>query len=141
MSLHQIENISDYVRYLQENQPEIQILHKEFLIGVTSFFRDLAAFDVLKEKVLPEILKNKSLDQPVRVWVPGCSTGEEAYSIAVVLKEYMDEVKSNFQVQIFATDVDREAVETGRLGVYPGNITVDVSPERLNRFFIKNPDN
>jgi two-component system CheB/CheR fusion protein len=140
MSLHQIKNISDYVRYLQENQPEIQILHKEFLIGVTSFFRDPAAFEVLKEKLIPEILKNKSLYQPVRVWVPGCSTGEEAYSIAIVLKEYMDEVKSNFQVQIFATDVDRDAVETGRLGVYPGNITVDVSPERLNRFFMKNPD-
>ncbi len=141
MSLHQIKNISDYVRYLQENQPEIQILHKEFLIGVTSFFRDPASFRTLKEKLIPEILKNKSLDQPVRVWVPACSTGEEAYSIAIVLKEYMDEVKSNFQVQIFATDVDRDAVETGRSGVYPSNITVDVSPERLNRFFIKNSDN
>ncbi|SNQ60024.1 chemotaxis protein CheB [Candidatus Methanoperedens nitratireducens] len=140
MSLHQIKNISDYVRYLQENKPEIQILHKEFLIGVTSFFRDLEAFRDLKEKIVPEILKDKSLDQPVRIWVPGCSTGEEAYSIAIVLKEYMDEVKSNFHVQIFATDVDRDAVETGRLGVYPSNITVDVSPERLNRFFIKNPD-
>ncbi len=140
MSLHQIKNISDYVRYLQENQPEIQILHKEFLIGVTSFFRDPASFGVLKEKVLPEVLKNKSPDQLVRVWVPACSTGEEAYSIAIVLKEYMDEVKSSFQVQIFATDVDRDAVETGRLGVYPSNITVDVSPERLNRFFIKNSD-
>ncbi|MFZ3169643.1 MAG: chemotaxis protein CheB [Candidatus Methanoperedens sp.] len=140
MSLHQIENISDYVHYLQENQPEIQILHKEFLIGVTSFFRDHAAFEVLKEKIIPEILKDKSHDQTVRVWVPACSTGEEAYSIAIVLKEYVDEIKSDFQVQIFATDVDREAVETGRSGVYPGNITVDVSPERLNRFFIKNPD-
>ncbi len=140
MSLHQIKNISDYVRYLQENQPEIQILHKEFLIGVTSFFRDPAVFEVLKEKVLPEILKNNSLDQPVRVWVPACSTGEEAYSIAIILKEYMDELKSNLQVQVFATDVDRDAVETGRLGVYPGNITVDISPERLNRFFIKNQD-
>ncbi|NJD78841.1 MAG: PAS domain-containing protein [Candidatus Methanoperedens sp.] len=140
MGLHQIENISDYVRYLQENQPEIQILQKEFLIGVTSFFRDPAAFEVLKEKVVPEILKNKSPDQPVRVWVPACSTGEEAYSIAIALKEYMDKVKNNFQVQIFATDVDREAVETGRSGVYPSNITVDVSPELLNRFFIKNPD-
>ncbi len=140
MSLHQIKNISDYVRYLQENQPEIQILQKEFLIGVTSFFRDPASFEVLKEKVVPEILKNKSHDQPVRVWVPACSTGEEAYSIAIVLKEYMNELKNNLQVQIFATDVDRDAVETGRLGVYPGNITVDVSAERLNRFFIKNPD-
>ena len=140
MSLHQIENISDYVHYLQENQPEIQILHKEFLIGVTSFFRDPLAFEVLKEKIIPEILKDKSHDQSVRVWVPACSTGEEAYSVAMVFKEYMDEVKSDFQVQIFATDVDREAVEAGRSGVYPGNITVDVSPERLNRFFIKNPD-
>jgi two-component system CheB/CheR fusion protein len=140
MSLHQIKNISDYVRYLQENLPEIQILQKEFLIGVTSFFRDPAAFEVLKEKIVPEILKNKSQDQPVRVWVPACSTGEEAYSIAIVLKEYMDEIKSNLQVQIFATDVDRDAIETGRSGIYPGNITVDVSSERLNRFFIKNPD-
>ncbi|MGB8217233.1 MAG: chemotaxis protein CheB [Candidatus Methanoperedens sp.] len=140
MSLHQIGNISEYLRYLQENQPEIQILQREFLIGVTSFFRDPATFEVLKEKILPEILKNKRHDQPVRVWVPACSTGEEAYSIAIVLKEYMDDVKSNIHVQIFATDADRDAVETGRLGVYPDNITVDVSPERLNRFFIKNPD-
>jgi two-component system CheB/CheR fusion protein len=140
MSLHQIKNISDYVRYLQENQSEIQILRKEFLIGVTSFFRDPLAFEVLKEEIIPEILKNKNHDQPVRVWVPACSTGEEAYSIAIVLKEYMDEVKSNFQIQIFATDVDRDGVETGRLGIYSNNITVDISPERLNCFFIKNPD-
>lgn len=140
MSLHQIKNISDYVRYLQENQSEIHILQREFLIGVTSFFRDPEAFRALKEKFVPEILKNKSLDQPVRVWVPGCSTGEEVYSIAIVFKEYMDGVRSNLQVQIFATDVDRDAIEKGRLGVYQGNITVDVSPERLNRFFIKNSD-
>jgi len=140
MSLHQIINISGYLRYLQENQPEIELLHKEFLIGVTSFFRDPAAFEFLKEKVVPEILKDKSYDQPVRIWVPACSTGEEAYSIAIVFKEYMDEIKSNLQVQIFATDVDRDAVEAGRCAVYSGNITVDVSPERLNRFFIKNPD-
>jgi two-component system CheB/CheR fusion protein len=117
MSLHQIKSLSDYVRYLQENQSEIQILYKEFLIGVTSFFRDPASFGVLKEKLVPEILKNKSHDQPVRVWVPACSTGEEAYSIAIVLKEYMDEVKNSLHVQIFATDLDQDAVETGRLGV------------------------
>ena len=140
MSLHQIKNISDYVHYLQENKSEIHILHKEFLIGVTSFFRDPASFGVLKEKIVPEILKDKTQDQPVRVWVPACSTGEEAYSIAIILKEYMDEVKNNLRVQIFATDVDQDAIETGRLGVYSSNITVDVSPERLNRFFIKNSD-
>ncbi len=140
MSLHQIENISDYVRYLQENQSEIHILYKEFLIRVTSFFRDAAAFEVLKENVVPEILKNKSPDQNVRIWVPACSTGEEAYSIAIIFKEYMDKVKYHTQIQIFATDVDKDAVETGRLGIYPNNITVDVSTERLNRFFIKNTD-
>ncbi len=140
MSLHQIRNMSDYVRYLQENQAEIQILQKEFFIGVTSFFRDPAAFKALKEKIVPELLKNKSLDQPLRIWVPGCSTGEEAYSIAIILKEYMDEVKNNLPVQIFATDIDRDSVEIGRSGVYPSNIAVNVSSERLNRFFIKNPE-
>lgn len=143
MSLHQIKNISDYVRYLQENQNEIQTLYKEFLIGVTSFFRDPAAFEVLKEKVVPEILKNKTIDLPdqnVRIWVPACSTGEEAYSIAIIFKEQVDNIKSHLQAQIFATDVDKDAVETGRLGIYPSNITVDVSTERLNRFFIKDTD-
>ncbi|HEY9246602.1 MAG TPA: CheR family methyltransferase, partial [Candidatus Methanoperedens sp.] len=140
MSLHQIKNISEYVRYIQENQSESQILCKEFFIGVTSFFRDPAAFGTLKEKVIPQISINKSLDQALRIWIPGCSTGEEAYSIAIILKEYMDEAKINPQIQIFATDMDRDAVETGRAGVYSSNITVDVSPERLNRFFIKNPN-
>ncbi|NJD53664.1 MAG: PAS domain-containing protein [Candidatus Methanoperedens sp.] len=140
MSLHQIGNMSDYVHYLQENQAEVQTLCKEFFIGVTSFFRDPAAFGALKEKVIPEILKNKKPDQPLRIWAPGCSTGEEAYSIAIAFKEYMDEVKNNFQVQIFATDIDRDSVEIGRSGVYPGNIAVNVSSERLNHFFIKNPD-
>lgn len=140
MSLHQINNMSDYIRYLQENTHEVRNIYKEFLIGVTSFFRDPEAFRILKEKIIPEILKNKSPDQPVRVWVPGCSTGEEAYSIAIVFKEYMDKVKSNFPVQIFATDVDNDAIETARSGIYTGNIAVDVPPERLNRFFIKNPD-
>ncbi|NJD52508.1 MAG: PAS domain-containing protein [Candidatus Methanoperedens sp.] len=140
MNLHQISRISDYVRYLQENPAEIQILHKEFLIGVTSFFREPEAFKALKEEVVPEIFKNKTPDQTVRIWVPACSTGEEAYSLAIILKEYMDETKSDIKAQIFATDVDREAIEAARTGVYPENIALDVSPERLSRFFIKNSD-
>ncbi len=140
MNLHQIGRISDYIRYLQENLAEIQILQSEFLIGVTGFFRDPEAFEALKEKAVPEIFKNKTPDQTVRVWVPACSTGEEAYSLAMILKEYMDEVKSDIKAQIFATDVDREAIEVSRTGVYPENIAIDVSLERLSRFFIKNPD-
>ncbi len=140
MNLHQINRISEYIHYLQENPAEIQILQKEFLIGVTSFFREPEAFKSLKEKAVPEIFKNMTSDQTVRVWVPACSTGEEAYSIAIILKEYMDEVKSDIKAQIFATDVDREAIEVARTGVYPENIAIDVSPERLSRFFIKNSD-
>jgi two-component system CheB/CheR fusion protein len=140
MSLHQINNMSHYVRYLQENASEVRNIYKELLIGVTSFFRDPEAFVYLKEKIVPEILKNKSPDQPVRVWVPGCSTGEEACSIAIIFKEYMDEVKNNLHVQIFATDIDSEVIERARSCIYPGNIAVDVSPERLNLFFIKDPD-
>ena len=140
MNLHQISRISDYVRYLQENPAEIQILQKEFLIGVTSFFREPEAFKALKEKVIPEIFKNKTPDQTVRVWVPACSTGEEAYSLAIILREYIDEVKSDIKAQIFATDVDREAIEAARTGVYPENIALDVSLERLSRFFLKNSE-
>ncbi len=137
MNLHQIGNIADYVRYLQENPSEISTLYKEFLIGVTSFFRDPEAFDALKESAVPEIFKDRSINQPVRIWVSACSTGEEAYSIAMIFKEYMDEIKSVHKVQIFATDIDREAIEVARTGVYPDNIVIDISPERLNRFFVK----
>ncbi|NJD52507.1 MAG: PAS domain-containing protein [Candidatus Methanoperedens sp.] len=140
MNLHQIDKIADYVHYLQENQPEIYILYKEFLIGVTSFFRDPDAFENLKKNSIPEVLKGRNYSQPVRCWVTACSTGEEAYSLAIIFREYMDEVKSNFKIQIFATDVDREAIEVARTGVYPENIAIDVSPERLSRFFVKKSD-
>jgi two-component system CheB/CheR fusion protein len=137
MKIHEIDDISDYVRYLQENTIEKETLYKEILIGVTSFFRDPQAYEVLKNNIMPDMLKNKTA---VRVWVPACSTGEEAYSIAIFFKEYMDETKSEFNVQIFATDVDKNAIERARAGVYPDSIAVDVSQERLRRFFTKNPD-
>ena len=136
MNIHQIDNSNDYVRYLRENPHEIETLYKDLLIGVTNFFRDPQAFEVLKKEI-SDLFKNKNA---VRVWVPACSTGEEAYSIAMVCKEYMDETKNDLKVQVFATDVDKTAIEIARAGVYPDSIAVDVSHERLQRFFTKNPD-
>ncbi len=137
MALHQIDDLADYVTYLQNNKHEIDILFKEFLIRVTNFFRDEAAFKALKEKVVPVIARNKSYENPVRVWVPGCSTGEEAYSLAIILHEYAEQTKNHFKVQIFATDIDSSAIEIARAGTYTDNISVDVSPERLNRYFTR----
>ena len=140
MNVHQIEKLADYVRYISENPSEIDVLFKELLIGVTSFFRDPQAYEILIKKVLPDMLKDKTPARPVRVWVSACSTGEEAYSIAIIFKEYLDEIKSDIKVQIFATDVDMNAIETARAGVYPASIAVDVSQEHLERFFTKAED-
>jgi two-component system CheB/CheR fusion protein len=139
MGLHQLDGIDRYVRYLRENSGEIQLLFKELLIGVTSFFRDPRAWDVLKTEVLPALVAARSGARVLRAWVPGCSTGEEAYSLAMVLREALDERKDHppVQVQIFATDLDADAVERGRVGCYPANIAADVSPERLRRFFVQ----
>ena len=137
MSVHQINNITGYVRYLQENSPEIDLLFKELLIGVTSFFREPDAFVVLKEKVILELLKTKKEGDSVRIWVVGCSTGEEAYSIAIVLRECLDDAVAggNFKVQIYATDIAKDAIDFARQGTYPATIVADMSQERLQRFF------
>jgi two-component system CheB/CheR fusion protein len=140
MNVHQIDDISDYARYLQESHQEANILFKELLIGVTNFFRDPQAFDALKKKVLPKFLKGIPNDYNLRVWVPGCSSGEEAYSIAIILHEYMDEHKCHFNVQIFSTDIDSDAIDIARGGLYPASILTDVGPERLKRYFIKEDD-
>ncbi|MCG6537699.1 MAG: SAM-dependent methyltransferase, partial [Syntrophales bacterium LBB04] len=137
MTLHELEDAAAYLRYLQEHPEEVRMLFKELLINVTSFFRDPAAFDILKTKVLPLILEGKPQDYALRIWVPGCATGEEAYSIAMLVREYLDEQRSGARFQIFGTDIDEEAINVARAGVYSGNIGVDVSPERLRRFFIK----
>lgn len=140
MAVHQITDINQYVRYLQENPGEIDLLFKEFLIGVTSFFREPDAFEALKKEAIPQLLKKNV--EPLRVWVVGCSTGEEAYSLAIIIQECLDEanVKGDLKVQIYATDLDREAVDVARQGIYPENIAADVSPERLQRFFAKLED-
>ncbi|HOY59979.1 MAG TPA: chemotaxis protein CheB, partial [Verrucomicrobiota bacterium] len=139
MAIHQVDRIATYVRYLQENPAEVERLFKELLISVTSFFRDAAAWTQLRDEVLPCLLTDRTAGQPLRVWVPGCSTGEEAYSIAMVCKEAIERFKPrmNVALQVFATDLDREAIDRARQGFFPANIVADVESERLARFFTK----
>ena len=139
MGIHQISKMSAYVRYLQENSQELNLLFKELLIGVTNFFRDPAAWEQLRAQAIPALLADRPSGQALRAWVPGCSTGEEAYSLAIELREALDELKPkrNLQIQIFATDLDKDAIEKARQGVFPSNISADVSAARLKRFFTK----
>jgi two-component system CheB/CheR fusion protein len=141
MGIHQIGKMPAYVRYLQENSQELKLLFKELLIGVTNFFRDPAAWEQLRAQVIPALLADRPPGQAVRAWVPGCSTGEEAYSLAMVLREALDELKPkrNIPIQIFATDLDKDAIEKARQGFFPSNISADVSEARLKRFFTKEP--
>ena len=137
MQVHQIEKINTYVRYLQENALEVETLFKELLIGVTNFFRDGEAFDVMKEKALPLMLQKRSGGGPLRAWVPGCSSGEEAYSLAILLRECTLNLGVQAEIQVFATDIDDTAIEKARQGIYPAGIAADVGPERLKRYFIQ----
>ena len=143
MIIHQIDKIANYVRFLQDNPNELDILFKEFLIGVTNFFRDGAVWEMLKEKILPDLFNELSNGYTLRVWITGCSTGEEAYSLAILFNEAYEKVKhiKKLSFQIFATDIDRDAIEIARKGVFSLNITTDVSPERLSQFFKKNETN
>ncbi len=138
MLLQQVESLSDYVQLLKARPTELAALYHDVLIRVTSFFRDAEVFASLKEKIFPELMGPKRpQNAAVRVWVPGCSTGEEAYSIAMSLVEYMGENRLTLPIQIFATDISDAALETARAGTYVENIALDVSPERLRRFFTK----
>jgi two-component system CheB/CheR fusion protein len=139
MGIHQIKKMSAYVRYLQENSQELNLLFKELLIGVTNFFRDPTAWEQLRAQAIPALLADRPPGRALRAWVPGCSTGEEAYSLAIALREALDELKpkGNFPIQIFATDLDKDAIEKARQGVFPSNISADVSEARLKRFFTK----
>ena len=139
MAVHQIERLDDYVQYLRKNPLELDALFRDFLIGVTHFFRDAEPFEVLKQEGIVRILSNKPSGGAVRVWVPGCSTGEEAYSIAMLLQERMEMLKTHFKLTVFATDIDSRAIEHARAGIYPNSIASDVSAERRNRFFTEEP--
>jgi two-component system CheB/CheR fusion protein len=133
MNVSQIDSIPNYIRLLQENPSEIDSLFKELLIGVTNFFRDPESFVKLKG-ILAELVKRKPEGGKIRIWIPGCSTGEEAYSIAIILAECMNKAKKNLDVQIFATDIDSEAIEKARIGTFSG-IQPDVDKTRLRNFF------
>ncbi|MCX6252341.1 MAG: PAS domain-containing protein [Bacteroidetes bacterium] len=138
IGVHKIDKISSYVQFLQENPKEVDILFKELMIGVTTFFRDALVWEQLKETVIPTIIANLQPGSILRAWIPGCSTGEEAYSLAIVFKEALEKINPHggFSLQIFATDLDNEAIETARKGIFPANIAADVTPNRLNRFFL-----
>ncbi|MGJ0483846.1 MAG: CheR family methyltransferase [Methylomicrobium sp.] len=137
MLQNDITNTETYARYLKEKPGEAHALFKDLLINVTSFFRDPEAFSVLEEKILPQLSTDKPEGSVFRVWVVGCATGEEAYSIVIMLRELMDRHKKEFKIQIYATDLDNDALTIARIGLYPPNIAQDVTPERLRRFFIK----
>ncbi len=138
MSVHRIDRIVSYVHFLQGNPKEVEILFKELLIGVTNFFRDAPVWEKLKEKVLPVTISRAQPGSVLRAWIPGCSTGEEAYSLAIIFKEALAKSKQHGSpaLQIFATDIDADVIDTARKGVFQANIAADVSPDRLDRWFI-----
>lgn len=141
MVVNNIRYLEGYANFLKNRPEETEALFLDLLISVTNFFRNPRVFDTFQEKVIPELFKGKSVREPVRIWVAGCSTGEEAYSIGILLQEYMQRLEQNFKVQIFATDIDRRSIEKARKGVYPASISDDVPPERLKRFFSYDPEN
>ncbi|MFI3123576.1 MAG: CheR family methyltransferase [Methylococcales bacterium] len=137
MLQHSIDDTEQYANYIKEHPAEAHILFRELLINVTCFFRDTAAFEVLEKKILPELVKNKTKGDVFRVWISGCSTGEEAYSVAILLRELLDETRKELKIQIYGTDLDDDAIDKARAGIYPINIAQDITPERLHRFFVK----
>src|SRR5258706_1349690 len=137
MVLHKINTIEQYLKLLQQNTSELNSLYQDLLIHVTRFFREPETFLTLVERIFPQIVRDRANNQPIRIWVPGCSTGEEPYSVAIALLEFLGEQAGNTSLQIFATDISESAIERGRSGVYPESIAADVSAERLRRFFAK----
>ena len=140
MGLNRIERTPDYVERLRERPEEVKLLLRDLLISVTNFFRDREMYQVLEMQVIPELLQEKSADSPLRVWVPGCATGEEAYSIAMLFMEQIAATRGARPLQIFATDIDEDALEFARRGVYTASELAEVSGERINRFFVKLDD-
>jgi two-component system, chemotaxis family, CheB/CheR fusion protein len=137
MSLRGFETLEDYSRDLQENREEANALCESCLITVTAFFREPAVFEELKKKVFPALVENQRPEDPIRIWVPGCATGEEAYSIAICLMEFLDDTNLSLPFEIFATDISETAIEKARSGTYTGGALAHVSPQRLARFFTR----
>ena len=137
MAMHKIETLPDYLEKLHDHAGEAEALFNDLLISVTAFFRDPRSFAALRKRILPKILKNRRDDSPIRIWTCGCATGEEAYSLAIVVAEFLEESRKHLPVQIFASDLNERGIEKARTGLYHENILLDVSPERLRRFFVK----
>ena len=137
MGIAQLITVEEYVRYLNQSPQEVKALYKDLLISVTRFFRDPESFDLLRKKIIPDILAQASAEQPIRIWVAGCATGEEAYSLAILCAEQMEETKKTVDVKIFATDLDKEALDYAGRGIYPESIVVDLPDEKLRRYFLK----
>ena len=140
MAVQQIDKMELYVKFLQQSPAEVDALFRDLLIGVTSFFRDAEAFHALAKEVIPKIFAGKPAGGLIRVWSTGCSTGEEAYSLAMLFQEHLEMLRQSYKVQIFATDIDSQAIAVARIGLYPASIASDVSPERLARFFTLEAD-
>jgi two-component system CheB/CheR fusion protein len=140
MRINQITSFYEYVAYLKEELEEVDALFNSLLIGVTRFFRDREAFEIIKKKVIPEIVDSKAEGDTIRIWVAGCSTGEEAYSLAILFREYMNDARKNINIKIFATDIDRNAIEYASKGLYPDSISEDMNFAYLSRYFTKNSD-
>ncbi|MEZ0391626.1 MAG: chemotaxis protein CheB [Pseudobdellovibrionaceae bacterium] len=137
MMVQKAKSLQDYAKYLQANEDEVQALYNDILINVTNFFRDPESYKALADLVFPSLLKNKPAGSPIRIWVPGCSTGEEAYSIAICLVEFLIQVGKQNPIQIFATDISEQAVQKARIGQYSESVVQNVTKERLKRFFDK----
>ena len=137
MVLHRTDDLGQYLEFLQKNPEKVEALFQDLVINVTSFFRDPDTFDVLKQEVYPNLLPNKTPENPLRIWVPGCSSGEEVYSLAISLLEFLGEQDSAVPVQIFGTDISEPAIVRARSGGYPENIEADVSEQRLRRYFLQ----
>ena len=137
MALARVESLGEYVRLLTRNAPELESLHNDILINVTSFFRDPEAFQALTEVVYPAVLRGRMQSDTIRIWVPGCSTGEEAYSHAISLVEHLSKERADVAIQIFGTDLSESAIRSARSGIYKESVAADVSPARLLRFFRK----
>ena len=140
MAVHQIPEVDSYVKYLQQTPPEVDALFGDLLIGVTNFFRDPDVFAALEKDIIPKLFDAKPAGSVIRIWSTGCSTGEEAYSLAILMQERIELLKRNYSVQIFATDIDSRAITIARTGLYPASIAADMTPARLERFFSPLPD-
>jgi PAS domain S-box-containing protein len=141
MVVHELPNLSAYAQFMHERPQEANALLKDLLISVTNFFRDATAFEALERDVIPKLFEGKGPDDPVRVWVAGCATGEEAYSVMMLLADYSIGLPNPPQIQVFATDIDTDAIAVARDGVYTLNDAADISPERLSRYFVRERDN